>query len=425
MNTMKKSILALALIGATSLSFSQRGEIRDAESAVEDNNFKEALAQLDIAKPLLADEKDKWVIRYHLTKAKTHGNLAEKKSGDDLISDMDIALQSLESVLSMESENEEALAYQNKLRQTMVQTAIDGQNNGDFDIAEKLLYKTYELDRNDTVMLYYAASAAVNGKIYDKALDHYQKLLDIGFNGATEQFVATNIESGEEEIFESKNMRDIAIKTSEFKNPSKKMTPALTGEIAKNITLIYIQEDQPDKALSAIKKAKEENPEDMSLLQAEADLYYRIGKIDKYDEVMKQVVKMDPENPLLYYNLGVASEQLGDKKSAKEYYLQTIELDPEMVNAYINLAALTLSKEKDIVEEMNSLGNSRADNKKYQELNKQKKQFYKDALPYLEKASELNPKNMDALKTKLNIYYQLEMSDKAKVLQEKINSLQE
>jgi len=422
---MKKSILAVALIGATSLSFSQRGEIRDAESAVEDKNFKEALTQLDIAKPLLADEKDKWVVRYHLAKAKTHGNLASTKSGDEMISDMDTALKSVESVLAMENDNEEALAYQNKLRQTMVQTAIDGQNNGDFDIAEKLLYKTYELDRNDTVMLYYAASAAVNGKIYDKALTHYQSLLDMGFDGSTEQFIAINIETGEEEIFESKNMRDISIKTGEFKNPGIKKTPPLTGEIAKNITLIYIQEDQPDKALEAIKKAKEENPEDVSLLQAEADLYYRTGKIDKYDEVMKQVVKMDPENPSLYYNLGVASEQLGDKKSAKEYYLQAIELDSGMVNAYINLAALTLSKERDIVEEMNSLGNSRADNKKYQELNKEKKQFYKDALPYLEKASELDPKNMSALQTKLNIYYQLEMSEKAKALQEKINSLQE
>jgi len=74
---------------------------------------------------------------------------------------------------------------------------------------------------------------------------------------------------------------------------------------------------------------------------------------------------------------------------------------------------------------MNSLGNSRADNKKYQELNEQKKQYYKDALPYLEKASELDPKNMDALQTKLNIYYQLEMKEKAKKTQEKINSLKE
>ena len=422
---MKKSILAVALIGATSLSFSQRGEIRDAESAVEDKNFKEALTQLDIAKPLLADEKDKWVVRYHLAKAKTHGNLASTKSGDEMISDMDTALKSVESVLAMENDNEEALAYQNKLRQTMVQTAIDGQGNGNYDMAEKLLYKTYELDRNDTVMLYYAASAAVNGKIYDKALSHYQKLLDIGFDGSTEQFIAINKETGEEEIFESKNMRDISVKTGEYSDPSQKKTPSLTGEIAKNITLIYIQEDQPDKALEAIKKAKEENPDDVSLLQAEADLYYRIGKIDKYDEVMKEVVRIDPENPSLYYNLGVASEQLGDEKSSKEYYKKAIELDSEMVNAYINLAALTLNKERDIVEEMNSLGNSRADNKKYQELNEQKKQFYKDALPYLEKASELDPKNMSALQTKLNIYYQLEMNEKAKALQEKINSLQE
>jgi tetratricopeptide (TPR) repeat protein len=364
-------------------------------------------------------------VRYHLAKAKTHGNLASTKSGDEMISDMDTALKSVESVLAMENDNEEALAYQNKLRQTMVQTAIDGQGNGNYDMAEKLLYKTYELDRNDTVMLYYAASAAVNGKIYDKALNHYQKLLDMRFDGATEQFVAINKESGEEEIFESKNMRDISVKTGEYSDPSQKKTPSLTGEIAKNITLIYIQEDQPDKALEAIKKAKEENPDDVSLLQAEADLYYRIGKIDKYDEMMKQVVKMDPENPSLYYNLGVASEQLGDEKSSKEYYKKAIELDSEMVNAYINLAALTLNKERDIVEEMNSLGNSRADNKKYQELNEQKKQFYKDALPYLEKASELDPKNMSALQTKLNIYYQLEMNEKAKALQEKINSLQE
>jgi len=70
--------------------------------------------------------------------------------------------------------------------------------------------------------------------------------------------------------------------------------------------LIYIQQDKPDEALVAIQKAKEESPDDISIMQAEADLYYRIGKVDKYNEVMKQVVLKDPENPSLYYNLGVA-----------------------------------------------------------------------------------------------------------------------
>lgn len=422
---MKKSILAIALLGITSLGFSQRGEIRSAEKAVDDENYEEALSELDKAKTEIAGEKDKWVIRYHLAKAKTHGNMAAGQTGDEMMGNLNTALESLDKVLELEADNEDALNYKAQLRQTMVQTAIDGQSEGNFDLAEKLLYKTYELNKNDTVMLYYAASAAVNGQMYDEALEYYQELLDLGFDGSTEQFVATNKETGEEEIFESKNMRDIAVKTGEFTDPSKKQTPKLTGEIAKNVSLIYIQNDDPEKALVAIDRAKEENPDDISIMQAEADLYYRLGKVDKYDEVMKEVVKMDPENPSLYYNLGVASEQLGDKESAKEYYKKATELDPEMINAYINLAALILSKEKEIVEEMNQLGNSRADNKKYQELNEEKKQYYKDALPYLEKASELDPENMDALQTRLNIYYQLGKDEEADKLQKKINTIQE
>jgi tetratricopeptide (TPR) repeat protein len=422
---MKKSIFTIALIGITSIGFSQRGEIRSAESAIDDKNYQEALTQLELAEPQLADEKDKWIARYHLAKAKAHGNMAKEKTGDAMVSELDTAFKSLDEVLKLEKDNEDALNFQNQLKQTMVQAAIDGQNEGDFENAEKLLYKTYKLNENDTVMLYYAASAAVNGKLYDKALNHYQKLLDVGFDGATVQYMATNTETGEEEVFQTENMRDISVKSGGYTDPKEKKTPSVTGEIAKNITLIYIEQDQPDKALAAIEKAKEENPGDVDLLQAEADLYYRTGKVDKYEEVMKEVIKQDPENPSLYYNLGVASEELGDKEAAKDYYKKAIELNPEMINAYINLAALTLSQEREIVEEMNALGNSPADNKKYQKLNEEKKQFYKDALPYLEKATELDPENLSALQTQLNIYYQLEQNEKAEKLQKKINELRQ
>ncbi|SDG98012.1 tetratricopeptide repeat protein [Psychroflexus sediminis] len=423
---MKKSILALTLIiGSISLGFSQRSEIRDAEDAIEEGKYKEALTELNKAKPQIAEEKDKWVIRYHLANAKALGNMAEKQSGEKMLENINESLESLNKILEMEEDNEEALNYKANLRQTMVQSAIDSQNEGNFDMAEKLLYKTYKLNKNDTVMLYYAASAAVNGQLYDTALEHYNKLLDMNYDGSSVQFVAVSKETGEEEIFESKNMRDIAVKTGEYSDPTQKKTPSVTGEIAKNVTLIYIQQDEPEKALIAIEKAKEENPEDISIKQAEADLYYKLGRVDKYDEVMKEVVEMDPENPSLYYNLGVASEQLGDKESAEEYYKQAIELNPDMVNAYINLAAMTLSEERAIVEQMNKLGNSRADNKKYQELNEKKKKFYEEALPYLEKATDLDPDNIDALQTKLNIYYQLGMNEEAKELQEKINALKE
>ena len=138
---------------------------------------------------------------------------------------------------------------------------------------------------------------------------------------------------------------------------------------------------------------------------------------------MKQVVNEDPDNPTLYYNLGVSAEQLGDLKGAREYYEKAIELDPKLENAYVNLATATLAKEKELVEQMNKLGTSPADNKKYQELNKKRKKYYSEALPYLEKVVEINPKNLNALRTLMNIYYQLAEDEKAKKINSQIKEL--
>ena len=107
--------------------------------------------------------------------------------------------------------------------------------------------------------------------------------------------------------------------------------------------------------------------------------------------------------PTLYYNLGVSSADLGENDRAIEYYKKAIELDPEMYNARINIAYVILSNEAPIVEEMNKLGMSKADQKKYDELSDQRQDLYKEALPHLEKVIEKDPKNIDALRTMMNI----------------------
>ena len=69
---------------------------------------------------------------------------------------------------------------------------------------------------------------------------------------------------------------------------------------------------------------------------------------------------------------------------------------------------------------MNKLGTSEKDNKKYEVLKKQREKIFQDALPYLEKANELNPKNEDVATTLLNVYGALEMTDKKKALKAKM-----
>ena len=85
---------------------------------------------------------------------------------------------------------------------------------------------------------------------------------------------------------------------------------------------------------------------------------------EKFKTLMNEAIAHDPENGSLYYNLAVVTADLGDKAAARSYYKKAIEIDPSSENSYLNLVALILEGETEIVDKMNSLGNSRADNAK-------------------------------------------------------------
>ena len=76
-------------------------------------------------------------------------------------------------------------------------------------------------------------------------------------------------------------------------------------EIVKNIALIYVQLGENEKAISAIQDARKINPDDVNLILNEADLYIRLGDRNKFKELMEQAIEKDPNNAVLYYNLGV------------------------------------------------------------------------------------------------------------------------
>ena len=138
---------------------------------------------------------------------------------------------------------------------------------------------------------------------------------------------------------------------------------------------------------------------------------------------MEQAVAKQPDNPDLYYNLGVITAEQGDTEKARGYYEKAIELNPKYENSYLNLSALALSQDEAIVEEMNNLGTSRADNQRYDELKQKREDMFRSAIPYLEKLLEINPKSADAVRTLMNIYGTIGESDKYKVMKDKLAEL--
>lgn len=404
---MKTKILAVGLLLAGTAVFAQKKEIKNAEKAIDKENYSEAKSILTSVESQVAGEKDKVKEDYYMAKGNAYmGKQPQKQSAADL----KIAGEAFK--MAIELGNNDASESLTKVKNALVNSAIADQNAQKFTEASEKLYTSYDLNKKDTIHLYYAAASATNGKNYDTALRYYKQLADMNYSGAGLEYYAVNNSTGEKEKFNDKNQRDLYLKSGDYSNPTEEKVPSKRAEITKNIALIYIQQGETEKGLQAIDEAMQENPDDTSLMLAQADIFYQSGDKKKYSEIVEKVLEKDPNNASLYYNLGVTAMQMEAPEKAITYYKKAIDIDPKMGSAYVNLASSILMKEQSIIDEMNGLGMSKADNKKYEELQKERKELYKTAVPYLETAVELDDNNAQAIQTLINIHSQLGNEDK-------------
>ncbi|WP_343625660.1 tetratricopeptide repeat protein [Flavobacterium lindanitolerans] len=287
--------------------------------------------------------------------------------------------------------------------------------------ATTVLYSLYLLDKTDLEKLYYAANYAVNDKDYDKALTYYNELIKQNYSGERSEYMATSKLSGEEVTFASLADREKAVKMGTHEKPRTEQIKSKRGEIYRNVALIYNSKGDVAAATKAVAEARAANPDDLTLAMTQADLFMKSNNIEGYKQVIAQVIAKSPNDPNLFYNLGVLAAQANENVEAEKYYKKAIEIDSNYINAYLNLSVLKLNGDAAIVEEMNKLGTSAKDNKRYDELKVKREAIFKSTLPYLEKANKLDPKNEDVYRTLLNVYNYLEMTSEAKALKASFN----
>ncbi len=399
---MKTRFLIVGLALATTVSFGQKKELRKAEKAIKSSQFNEAIKYLDEAESQLGSVDNSMKAQFYATRGEAILGTA-KTDHKKLLA----AAEAYQTAISLDPKIQRNLEVQlHNLRSALIDGAMRDQNAKNYKQAGEKLYASY-LTTKDESDLYFAAGNAVNGQDYDTALEYYQMLLDSGYTGVEEQFVATDKASGEVRSFGDKNLRDLAIKSGGYIKPDIQKTESRKGEILRNMTLIYIEQGNNEKANALMKSARAESPNDIDLMRADAYMSYKMGDLDRYQEILNQIVASDPDNPEIYFNLGVGAGETGDKDKAIGYYEKALELNPNYEAALINLSVLKLSAEDALVEEMNSLGNSAADNKRYDELRKLRREIQSETLPYLQTAYKINPKNPEVVRTLMNIYGQL------------------
>jgi tetratricopeptide (TPR) repeat protein len=302
----------------------------------------------------------------------------------------------------------------------LVNVAVNLGEAKKFKEAGDVLYSVYQLDKKDQDKLYYAASYAVNGLDYDKALAYYYELKQLNYSGEGLIYWASNKASSKEETFNSKSERDIFVKTGTHEKPRDEKTESKKGEIYKNIALILVEAGKIEEAKTAVSDARKANPNDNSLILTEADLYLKLNDMPTFTRLVNEALANDPNNKLLYFNLGVTSANANKLDEAEKHYKKAIEIDPNYFDALLNLSELKLRGDEKFVNEMNKLGTSEKDNKKYEVLKSERAKNFNSILPYLEKAVEVKPDDEAAKKTLLSVYNALEMTDKYKALKAKM-----
>lgn len=297
-------------------------------------------------------------------------------------------------------------------------TALSKQDK--FKEASQLMHLAYRLDPNDKASLYNAAANAVNAQDLDAALSYYEELDKSDFTGESTAYGAKNAKTGAVEYFGSdKKARDLMVQQKLYTNPTELKQESVKGEIVKNIALIYIQKGDTAKAKQAMSSARKANPNDIGLLLAEADLYLKTNDTEMYRKLVTEASVKEPNNADLYYNLGVVAGKT-DKAEAKKQFEKALSINPNHANANNNMGTLILADDQKIVDEMNSLGNTAKDNKRYDELKKKRDGMYRQALPYYEKVLKIEPENEYAIGMLSNLYQALDMQAEAKAMKAKI-----
>ena len=397
----------------------QKKELRNAGKALDKGNFEKATMALNTAEALLESMDDKQKSEFHLLKSKLYFN-----GGAANLEDTVMAIEAFEKVSNPNNAQSKEKHLVNLINH-LVNKGSDFVEKNDYSSASDCFSNAYRISKKDTIYLYYAASSSVNAKEYDKSLTMYKELKSLNFTGIEKQYFALNIITNMEEAFDNKLLRDASVQAKTHTNPIEKKSKSRYPEIIKNMALIYNQMGDTEKALGAMLEARAENPDDLNLILTEANVYYAMGNIDKFKSLLEYATELDSENPELQYNLGVIAAEANDVENAKKYYTRAIELNPKYVNAYINLAALILGQEESIIEEMNNLGTSAADDRRYDELRLERKELYFEAIPYLEQAIDIDSNNFQAARTLSNIYSATGDDAKAKEYRDLANSLEQ
>lgn len=189
-------------------------------------------------------------------------------------------------------------------------------------------------------------------------------------------------------------------------------------DVYASLSELYKNEGDTAMALQTVAKGREKFPDDFNLLIAETNIYLATNEKEKAMADLETALLMDATNPSIFFAVGTIYDQLGDVAKATSAYEEALKLKPDYFEANYNLGALYVNQAADILTKANDLPLDEV--AKYDAEKAKADDMLKKSLPYLEKALELQPEDVNTLVSLKEIYTRLGETDKLKVVNEKL-----
>ena len=214
---------------------------------------------------------------------------------------------------------------------------------------------------------------------------------------------------------------------------------------------LYERDGLTDQLLQTIVIARKDFPDSRLFRNREINFYLQSGQQDSLLTKLEAAHAADPQDPELAFNLGNAYiKRAFPKDAAGKYlpappdfkdiftktenaYLDAMKLQPLSSDYNYNAGVLYYEAAASLNTQMNALGTSDGEEKKYQQLLIERNRMFSKATPYFEKIAAGDPQKMSAAEketyrnalTGLNsVYTSTAQPDKAAAAKDKLNHIQ-
>jgi hypothetical protein len=392
---MKKILVVLVLVFSITLTFAQKNVRQTASNFLKDGKLDKALEAINqcLQDASTAQDAKAWFIRGNIF-------LEIANSKDEKFKNLDSdplqkALESYKKAIEFDPKKdyyEDIFAKLNWQRNNYFNAAVDSYNRKaykeamlNFDNAASALSLA---NIADTVSLFYAAACANLAGEKEKQKQYYIDLLKGG-------------------------AKSIVIYAS--------------------LADLYRLEKDSASALKVVRAGKKVYPNNLQMTLSESNVYIFFSDVPKALSTLTIAAQKDSTNYLVFNAIGINYQKIYEDTlqtqanrndafpKSEVAYRKSIKLKPDFYDAQLNIASLYFNSAVPIILKANGLPLEQKE--AYEKLMAEANRYYRLALPYLTKADELEPNDMNSLNSLRQIYQSLGDTENLKIVQKRILEL--